>query len=736
MNKVDFYYNDHNYFVQCNNDDKMKEIIIKFLEKSKIRRKDLYFLYNGQIINEDLTFNQCSNRLDKSRNYMNVLVIEGQSANGESNYLQKVNYIICPECHESAILSINNFKFSIEGCNGNHKKENLELDELKNMQYIDQSKIYCDNCHISKGEINDFKFFACNKCKKNLCPNCNETHDISHKDCIKDYEENQFLCKDHYIEYSSYCQDCKKDICSLCIISHENHNLTAYQTIMKELDIIKDKELDNTKEKIYQIKSIVNEMIYQLNTFNKNLNTYFEIYDNIISSFYNNKKNYKILRNIKYMKLYNNNFLGNLTEIIKDNNLKTQFINIINIKTKIGFKRIKQNEQNNKSTENITKNENIKDTKDSTLTDDNNNKILNNLDDKYENFSINKMEDLNRFVAKYVIENLLVLKDGRILTIQKYYDENGKDLYKLIVYSLKNTFICDINIDFINVKGLHLMDDGNVIIDADSYKMGLFINPKAIADSYQIIKILKIKQNDIEEIFYFGNKGKSLEKISNDKFLIEIKEKLDKPRFNNFFQINVYYASKKMIYKYDNNQLIFYKDIEEFYNSQKDIYKCVQINESEYAFYKMETDEVNGDGDFILFYDIETNKIIEKLKVGNGKNRYDMILVNKDNLIISGDGTIILIDTKNRKIINEFKFDDYIYFDYLLVLNESILLFFNYIEERKATIFYQFEFENLKNIKMKEKREIEDLNLNYGHFAKYKGNKIIIYCVNLISIYG
>ena len=150
----------------------------------------------------------------------------------------------------------------------------------------------------------------------------------------------------------------------------------------------------------------------------------------------------------------------------------------------------------------------------------------------------------------------------------------------------------------------------------------------------------------------------------------------------------------------------------------------------------METDEVNGDADFILFYDIETNKIIEKLKVGNGKNRYDMILVNKDNLIISGDGTIILIDTKNRKIINEFKFDDYIYFVNLLVLNENILLFFKYIKERKATVFYQFEFEDLKNIKMKGKREIENIDLNYGHFAKYKGNKIIIICANLISIYG
>ena len=309
-------------------------------------------------------------------------------------------------------------------------------------------------------------------------------------------------------------------------------------------------------------------MIYQLNTFNNNLNTYFEIYDNIISSFYNNKKNYKILRNIKYMKLYNNNFLGNLTEIIKDNNLKSQFTNIISLKTKMGFKRTKQNEQIIHISENITKNEIIRDTKDTTITDDNN-KNLNNLDDKYDNFNINRMKNLYTFVTKYEIEKLLILKDERILTIQRYYDENGKDLFKLIVYSLKNTFICDINIEFIQVDKLYLMDDGNVIIDG-----------------FKIIKVIKIKQNDIEEIFNFGE-GDSMEKISDDKFLIQIKEKRDKPYFNTFFQIEVNYTWKKKIYKYDNNQLIFYKNINEFYKSQKEIYNCLQINENEYAFYNL-----------------------------------------------------------------------------------------------------------------------------------------------------
>ena len=217
---------------------------------------------------------------------------------------------------------------------------------------------------------------------------------------------------------------------------------------------------------------------------------------------------------------------------------------------------------------------------------------------------------------------------------------------------------------------------------------------------------------------------------------MEIIEKSDKPIFNNFFQIEVYYTWKKMLYKYDNNQLIFYKNIDEFYKSQKDISNCIQINENEYAFYTLEKGKVFGESDFILFYNIETDKIIEKLKVGKGENNHEMTLLNKDNLIISGNGTIILIDIKDRKIINEFKFDDYLYFDDLLLLNEKIFLYYVYFKKRNTTVLYQYEFENLKNIKLKEKKEIEEFNLNDGLIAKYQKNKIIIINSNLISIYG
>jgi len=63
----------------------MKDIIKKFLNKCNANKKCLYFLYNGQIINGDLTLSKCANSLDRSRNYMNVLVLESQDSDNENS---------------------------------------------------------------------------------------------------------------------------------------------------------------------------------------------------------------------------------------------------------------------------------------------------------------------------------------------------------------------------------------------------------------------------------------------------------------------------------------------------------------------------------------------------------------------------------------------------------------------------------------------------------------------------
>ena len=94
MNKVEFCFNDVKFIAQCNKDDKMKDIIAKFLSKSGQTKNSVFFLYNGRIINDELVFNKCANSLDRSRNYMNVIVLESQGLNDESVNLIKSKYII------------------------------------------------------------------------------------------------------------------------------------------------------------------------------------------------------------------------------------------------------------------------------------------------------------------------------------------------------------------------------------------------------------------------------------------------------------------------------------------------------------------------------------------------------------------------------------------------------------------------------------------------------------------
>ena len=214
MNKVEFIYNNDKYFIQCNNEDKMKDIIDKYLIKIGKNKKNIYFLYNGQIINEELTFNKCSNSLDRSRNNMSLLVLEGQESNEGLKYLIKSNNIICPECNEYACISINNFKITIWGCKCGHETKDLQLDEFLKTQYKDLSKIKCEKCGKLKSDINENKFYTCYTCDLNLCPGCKDTHIQSHN--INDYEENPFYCKLHFDKYEYYCCDCKKDICTLC----------------------------------------------------------------------------------------------------------------------------------------------------------------------------------------------------------------------------------------------------------------------------------------------------------------------------------------------------------------------------------------------------------------------------------------------------------------------------------------------------------------------------------------
>ena len=81
MVEVEFYYNDIKTIIQCNLNDKIKDIYQNYLNKINEDKNNIYFSYNGiagNNFNEELTFQEMINSEDKKRNKMNILVFKNE----------------------------------------------------------------------------------------------------------------------------------------------------------------------------------------------------------------------------------------------------------------------------------------------------------------------------------------------------------------------------------------------------------------------------------------------------------------------------------------------------------------------------------------------------------------------------------------------------------------------------------------------------------------------------------
>ena len=77
--------------MECEMDDKMRDICQKYTTKIEEDLNSLLFLYEGKQLNLDLKFKDQANSLDKNTNQMRVLVY-------------KNNELICPKCDEKIKL--------------------------------------------------------------------------------------------------------------------------------------------------------------------------------------------------------------------------------------------------------------------------------------------------------------------------------------------------------------------------------------------------------------------------------------------------------------------------------------------------------------------------------------------------------------------------------------------------------------------------------------------------------
>ena len=179
--QVIFNYEGVKTIIQCNINEKMEDIINKFLNKIENKENNLFYLYNGRQINKELTFNEQANELDKNGKIMNILVTKSEKEIEEKEEITISKNIICPQCKENALIDINDFKINFHDCKNDHNINDIKLFEIEKNQKIILNSIKCHICNINhKSNKSNHEFYFCHTCNKNICHICKSKHDKNH----------------------------------------------------------------------------------------------------------------------------------------------------------------------------------------------------------------------------------------------------------------------------------------------------------------------------------------------------------------------------------------------------------------------------------------------------------------------------------------------------------------------------------------------------------------------------
>jgi len=330
MTTVKFNFKGNMTQIQSKSNEKMSEIINRFLIKSQAVKSNCFFIYKGSNINEELELSKIVD--DKDKNEICILVNEIENDEKKKD-LKNSKHVICPECYESSYINIDDYKINILGCKNNHIRKDLLLEQFENSQKIDESGIVCNICRTNnKSETYENIFYFCLKCKSNICPICKSKHDKKHN--IINYDQKYFICNNHSDNYSKYCKECNENICALCEKTHKNHN----SIYLSEFIIDKEEmanEMDKLKENIDNLKDNIKNIIKMLNSVLEKYDLYYKIANDIIDNYEIQNKNYYVLQTINEIKNYNNDIINDIKNITNEENIKIKLKNILRIYNKM-----------------------------------------------------------------------------------------------------------------------------------------------------------------------------------------------------------------------------------------------------------------------------------------------------------------------------------------------------------------------------------------------------------------
>ena len=125
MAEINFNYEGNITSIQCDENEKLEEIIQRFLIKiDNTKNTNLIYLYNGNRINKELKFKEQANEIDKERMKMDILVT---NIVDELDDIKEIisKDIICPICKENILIDIKDYKIKLKKCKNKHKKYNI-----------------------------------------------------------------------------------------------------------------------------------------------------------------------------------------------------------------------------------------------------------------------------------------------------------------------------------------------------------------------------------------------------------------------------------------------------------------------------------------------------------------------------------------------------------------------------------------------------------------------------------
>ena len=337
-----FIYCNEKIIINSNLNEKIKDICSLFSKKFHKNFSDFSFVLGDKYINEDLkelTFKQVIKNMDTDTGNEIINIYAYDITKGkDENILIKSKDIICPKCFESSKIIIKDYKINLSKCKYGHIINNLTFKEFEKSQYIDESKIICDNCkEVNKAFTPDNKFYKCTTCKQKLCPSCKKNHSEWHE--VIDFYFKDSIREEHNERYCAFCNTCNKDICVFCVNKHKNNShINGYYNIPK-MNNIKNifNEFKNKIENIY--KGIDKDMNYLMNIIDslkeikENIQIYHNICENFIKNYDINNINFNKIENIN--NILNENIMKDFNKIINENNMNEKFKNILEIYMKL-----------------------------------------------------------------------------------------------------------------------------------------------------------------------------------------------------------------------------------------------------------------------------------------------------------------------------------------------------------------------------------------------------------------